>query len=174
MTKNRSLITILFIAVFSLSLLLSGCGMVAQKAADKAAATAIQSSVGGDAKVDVNKDNVSVTTKDGSMKVGGATEWPSTMPADVPKFSYGKITSAMENTTSDGLSIVVGIDGVALADLDKYKSDLEGAGWEITTTSKTDDASILSAEKGKNTVTVSFSIKDDKTYSGGISYIEGK
>lgn len=173
MPNKRNLLTLLIIAVFSMSLLISGCGMIGDKVAEKATEKTIENATGGDAKVDLNKDKVTVTTKDGTMQVGGTSEWPSKIPSDVPKFSYGKITSVMENTTTDGQSFIVGFEGVAVADLEKYKSDLEGAGWKITMTSKSDDGYLIVAEKAKNSVTASFS-KGDKGFSGGISYVEQK
>jgi len=148
--------------------------MVAEKASEKATEKAIESASGGTAKVDLDKDKVSVTTQDGTMQMGGTNEWPSKIPADVPKFTYGKINSVIENTSPDGQSIIVGLEGVAMADIEKYKSALEGAGWKITMTSKSDDAYFMTAEKGKNSVSASFGTKTDGGYSGILGYVEGK
>lgn len=173
MPNKRNLLTLLILTIFSLSLFITGCGAVSDKVSEKAAEKAIESASGGNAKVDLNNDKVTVTTKDGSLQAGGTSEWPSKIPADVPKFSYGKITSVMESTTTDGQSIIVGIEGVALDDLEKYKGQLEGAGWKITMTSKSEDGYLLVSEKAKNSVTASFS-KGDNSYSGGLSYVEVK
>ncbi|MCX5780240.1 MAG: hypothetical protein NTV45_05375 [Firmicutes bacterium] len=171
MRKKISLLTLVIISVLSLSLLISGCGKVAEKTTEKA----IEKSVGGDAQVDLNKDQVTVKTSEGTMKMGGATEWPTKIPAVLPKFTYGKITSVMENTTAEGSMVIVGVDGVNAADIDKYISDLEKAGWKIAMTSKSDSGIFIGAEKDKYTVNISFGKKSDaEGYSGGISFVEEK
>ncbi len=174
MKKKFRLLALMILTVFSFSVLVTGCGKVAEKASEKAAEQAIESASGGNAKVDLSGDKVSVKTDEGTMQVGGTNEWPSQIPSDVPKFSYGKITSVMETTTNDGQSIIVSFENVAMADLEKYKSALEGAGWKANITSKSDDGYFMSAAKDKNTVSLTFGSKTDAGYSGVVGYVQGK
>lgn len=172
MKKRIKLLTLLVVAVFSLSILITGCGKVAEKASEKATEKAIESASGGNAQVDVDKDKMTVKTKDGSMQVGGTNEWPSKIPSDVPKFSYGKIDSVAETNTGDGQSVIVSFEGVAMPDLEKYKSDIESAGWKVTMTTKSDDGYWMSAEKDKNAIALTFANKSDSGYSGAFAWTQ--
>lgn len=162
------------VLVIALSLVITGCGKVAEKAAEKATEKAIEDSSGGKAKVDLSGDKLEIKTDEGSFKVGGTYEWPSQIPADVPKFTEGNIVSVMENTTPDGKSVFVGIENVKIDVFDKYKSELEGSGWSISMTSKSETGFLISAQKEKKNVSISFSGSSDGGYSGGVTYVEEK
>ena len=101
------------------------------------------------------------------MKVGGTYEWPKTIPSDVPKFTYGKITSVMETNADKGKSFFIGYENIDVASYDKYKGELESAGWKITMTSKSEDGYLIMGTKEKRSVMASFSNKD-----GAVTYTE--
>ena len=168
-------ISLLLITLLTMSLLISGCGKVAEKASEKAAEKAIEQASGGNAKVDLNKEgNVEVTTNEGTLKTG-SNEWPGQIPSDVPRFKEGEIISVVESTEEDqGTGIFVGIENAGIDSADKYKSELEKAGWSISMSSKTPEAVMFSAQKDKRVVTVSFTINEGKLASGGITYSEEK
>ena len=166
MFKKQGLPVLSIMAILVLSVFLAGC----EKAADKA----IESASGGRAKIDTSKGTISIKTEQGTMEAGGTREWPSKIPSDVPKFTYGKITSVSETNTPKGTNILVGIQEVSPADFDKYKSTLESAGWKIGSTTKLEDGLLLDAKKEKSMLVVSFSGKGDKGFSGGVSFTEGK
>ncbi|NMC27643.1 MAG: hypothetical protein GYA42_05795 [Syntrophomonadaceae bacterium] len=170
MSKKLLTLVLAVIAVLTFSAFLGGC----EKAAEKATEKAIEQSSGGDAKVDLDKNQVTIKTDQGTTTVGETTQWPSKMPADVPKFKYGKITAVSETTTADkGVAEFIAIEGVALADLTKYTSELESAGWKIEATTTMTDGYMVSAVKGEQNLVVSFS-KGDKDFSGGIYYTQKK
>lgn len=163
------------LSILVLSVVMSGCGKAAEKVSEKAAEKAIESATGGQAQVDLGKNEITVKTGEGTTKVGGTQEWPAKIAADVPKFTAGKIVSIVENTPADGgYQVMVGIEGAAMADIEKYKGQLESAGWKITSTTKVEDGYMVSAEKEKRTVLISFSGKTDTGYTGGIYYTEEK
>jgi len=150
-----------------LSLVLPGC--------EKATEKIIESSSGGKVKVDASGGKITVKTEHGTTQAGGANEWPGKIPADVPRFTYGKITSISETNTKTGAtSIFVGIGEVKPADLDKYENSLTNAGWKMTSTSKSESGLLLTATKDKKNIIASFSGNRDKGFSGGISYTEKK
>jgi hypothetical protein len=161
--QNRSALLVVF-AILLLSVLVVGC----QKAGEKMVETAS----GGKAKVE--GDKVTIKTGQGTMEVGGKQVWPSRIPADVPKFTYGKIVSVMENNNPKGTNVFVGIEEITRADFDKYASALADAGWKAVTESKSEDGFFVTAKKGNNMLVVSFSGKGDKGFSGGVSYTEAK
>jgi hypothetical protein len=165
---SRSMVFVVFALLLVPMILLTGCKKPGEKMGEKM----LEVATGGKAKVDGNK--VTVKTEQGTMEVGGTQEWPAKIPADVPKFTYGKIVSVMENTTPKGLNIFVGIEGVSKADFDKYASSLAGAGWKVATESKGEDGFFVMTKKGNNMLMASFSNKSDKGFSGGVSYTEAK
>lgn len=163
-------IGLLIMTLLSLSLFMTGC----QSAAEKATEKAIEQSTGGQAKVDVDKDQVTVKTDEGTTTIGGTNQWPDKMPADVPKFNSGKIVSAtVSNTTDNGLGIWVGIEGTSMDDLTKYTNQLEAAGWKIESTTTMTDGYMVTASKGEQTLLVSFS-KSNDTFGGAIMYNQKK
>ncbi|HWP96740.1 MAG TPA: hypothetical protein VN426_07805 [Syntrophomonadaceae bacterium] len=170
--KRKSLL-ILGFAIFLLAVfVVSGCGMIAEKATEKATEKAMEQGLkdsgAKDAKVDVKNGQVEIKTEDGStFKSGSTYEWPTSIPSDVPKFTGGKINSTIENSSEDGKTVFVGIEGCTPAYGDAYKTALEQAGWKISLSSKEGDGTFMYvAEKDKIAVTVSFS---DKGASGGVT-----
>jgi hypothetical protein len=147
MFKKQGLSVYSIAAIVVLSILLAGC----QKATEKA----IESASGGKAKLE-------------------ATTWPGSIPADVPKFTYGKITAVSESTSPQGTNVFVEVMDVSAADFDKYQSALTGAGWKIASVTKTEDNMLLNATKKKNTLVVSLNGRGDKWLEGSISYTEEK
>lgn len=160
---------LLLITFLTISMFISGCGKVAEKASEKA----IEQAVGGNAKVDLdNKGNVEVTTNEGTFKTG-SNEWPGQIPSDVPRFTEGEIISVVESTEEDqGKGIFVGIENASIDAADKYKSELEKAGWTISMSSNTAEAVMFSAQKNNSVVTASFAVSEGKLASGGITYSE--
>jgi hypothetical protein len=170
MSKKTIGLSLIIISVFILSAFAGGCGKVAEKATEKA----IEQSSGGQAKVDIKDDQVTVKTNEGTTTVGGTTQWPSKMPADVPKFTYGKIVGVSETTTTDkGLTEYIVVEGVALGDGAKYASQLESAGWKIESTTTATDAYMVSAVKGEQSLLLSLG-KDDSGFGGAIFYSQKK
>lgn len=171
MRKKTSWVSLLLITFLTMSMLVSGCGKVAEKASEKAAEKAIEQASGGNAKVDLdNEGNVEIKTSEGTLKTG-SNEWPKQIPSDVPRFTDGKIISVVESTENDqGKGIFVGIENAGIDAADTYKSELEKAGWSMVLSSKTPEAVMYSAQKDKRLVTVSFTISEGKLASGGVTY----
>ncbi len=175
MNKKWIRLVLVVLSIFVLSVVVSGCGAAAEKASEKATEKAIEDATGGKAQVDLDKDQVTVKTEEGTTKVGGTNEWPAKIPSDVPKFAAGKITSVVESTpTEGGYQVMVGIEGASMANIESYKGQMESAGWKITNTTKIEDGYMVSAEKDNRTVLVSFSTDDKDSYTGGIYYTEEK
>lgn len=173
MNKKWVRLVLVVLSVFVLSVLASGCGKAAEKASEQAAEKAIESATGGKAQVDLSKNEVTIKTDEGSTKIGGTNQWPAKIPSDVPKFERGKISSIMESTpTEGGYQVMVGIEEASKADVEKYKEQLESAGWQITSTTVIEGSYMVTAEKDNRTVLESFSADDKNVYTGGIYYTE--
>lgn len=175
MNKNCVRLVLVVLSIFVLALVVSGCGKAAEKATEKAAEKAIETSTGEKAQVDLGKNEITVKTDEGTTKVGGTQEWPAKIPADVPRFTSGKITSVVESTPADGgYQVMVGYEGATMADIEKYKGQLEAAGWKVTSTTKIEDGYMVAAEKDKRNIVESFNGKTETGYTGGIYYTEEK
>ena len=160
---------LLLITFLTMSLFISGCGKVAEKASEKA----IEQATGGNAKVDLDsKGNMEIKTDEGTIKTG-SNEWPKQIPSDVPRFTDGKIMSVVESTDKDqGNGIIVGIEDASIEAAENYKSELEKNGWTISMSSNTAESVMFSAEKNKSVVLVSFAVSEGKLASGGVTYSE--
>ena len=170
MRKKLVSLSLVIISVLCMSLFMAGC----QSAAEKATEKAIEKSTGGQAKVDVNKDQVTVKTDEGTFTTGSTTQWPDKMPADVPKFTSGKIAAAtVSNTADNGLGVWISIQGTSMADLTKYASQLESAGWKIESTTTMTDGYMVSASKGEQGLLLSFS-KNNDSLDGALMYNQKK
>ncbi|HRY13771.1 MAG TPA: hypothetical protein P5309_09380 [Syntrophomonadaceae bacterium] len=173
MNKKWVRLVLVVLSIFVVSVVVSGCGKAAEKASEKATEKAIESATGGQAQVDLGKNEITVKTDEGTTKIGGTNEWPGKIPSDVPKFSAGKITSIVESTPADGgYQVMVGIEGASKADVEKYKEQLESAGWKITNTAVIDNGYMVSAEKDNRSIVESFSADSDNNLAGGIYYTE--
>lgn len=173
MNKKWGRLALVVLSIFVLSVVVSGCGQAAEKASEEAAERAIESATGGKAQVDLSGDEVTVKTDEGTTKIGGANEWPAKIPSDVPKFAAGKITSIMESTPADGgYQVMVGIAEASKADVEKYKEQLESAGWKITNTTVIEDGYMVTAEKENRTILESFSGDSENNFTGSIFYTE--
>lgn len=175
MNKKLVYLVLVVLSIFVLSIFVSGCGKATEKVSEKATEKAIENATGGQAQVDLSKNEVTVKTDEGTTKIGGTNEWPSRIPSDVPKFTAGKITSVSESTpASGGYQVMVGIEAASMADIEKYKGQLEASGWKVTATTKTEDGYMVASEKDKRNVIESFTGKTDSGFSGGIYYTEEK
>lgn len=165
----------LFALAIALSLVMTGCGKVAEKTAEKAVEKAIEDASGEAADVEMNKDgSVEISTDEATMKVGGDYKWPEQLPADVPEFSYGKILAVTESSNEESDTIFVAFQGVKDDAFDKYKSELEGAGWEINIASMSNDGFLITATKEQQNLFVSFSNRSEDGVSGGVTYSKEK
>lgn len=166
---RRRVINILVLLVMALSMVAVGYSLT-RKAPEKA----IESASGGQVKVEQNNGGVTVKTDQGTFQAGSIYEWPAQIPSDVPKFSYGKIISVVQNNTADSKGISVGIENATGDAFDNYKGDLQNAGWSIETTSQSKDVFVISATKEKRSVVATFNNSGDKGLMGAVIYSEGQ
>ena len=169
MSKRQGMMILSIMTIMVFSLFTTGC----QKAGEETAEKIIESATGGKVDIDSSDDSVTIKTDSGVLVAGGAQEWPDKIPSYLPKFGYGKITSVMENNDDSGQHYFIGLSEVTAENFNAYQSEVEGAGWSVTTTSKAEDGMFFMASKDKDALTVSFS-KEDAGFSGGISYNQVK
>jgi len=166
--RSRTTCLLLAITLVVLSLTITGCSFLAKKAEEKA----IQNATGGQAQVNQNNGSVTIKNGQGTFQAGGTYQWPSAMPADVPKFTYGTITAVIQSNTANNKGITVAFTNATPDAFDKYKGSLQNAGWSIQETSQSTDGFMISAGKDKRTVMVIFNTDSDKGLSGTVVYAE--
>jgi hypothetical protein len=93
-------------------------------------------------KIDIKSGGENITIESEGQKIqiqgkGGA--WPEDLPADVPKFSWGKIKAVTRSETPEGKSWVIVCESVPGNIVKDYESKLKSNGFETVSTIVTSD-----------------------------------
>lgn len=97
-----------------------------------------------------NQDDDQYNPDDSTSNVG----WPSSMPSEVPEFTYGSVTGDVSGMDS----WIVDFENVQDNALEQYEADLESEGWTVSVTSS---AGLLTGSYGSE---YTISINHDKEY----------
>jgi len=155
----------LLVAALLLSVLVAaGCGKKAsgEKLAEGMMERTLESATGGNADVDLNGNDVTIKTKDGTTTMSETSEWPSDMFPDVPKFTYGVVERVSKGTEGGMQKFNVYLRDVEDGAFEKYDADIKAAGWESQMMTQSDDAGMISAQKGNMALQLVYN-KSDKT-----------
>ncbi len=98
-----------------------------------------------------------------------AARWPDDMPADVPRFTMGKITGVGDRMTGGRKSWNVFVADVADGSLGKYTEELKGKGWRILMSVPQGGGGTVLATKNDLAITLIF-YSASKTGSIGVNY----
>lgn len=154
----KKLVVILAV-LMAAALLFSGCAKMLGNAMEKAVEKAIEKDSG--SKVDISSDDGSVSVKgeDGStLQAGENVKWPGNTPADVPELKKASFTLV----SSDKENFMIAFEKTEQGTIENYIADLVKAGFEETSTFKSDTGIMNTYTKNKLQVGVSYST-DDKT-----------
>lgn len=163
------------------ALVLTGCGNIAEKAAEKATEKLIESASGiEDVDIDAKTGEVTVRDSDGAThtysgeedgtftyssgddveyKVGGGeTSAPDWFPSDVHLPSSFTVATSARDGSGDSTSYILGLQvETSVADaFDDFTNDMTSKGWEVTMENKSDSQGysqyMTSIEKGENSI----------------------
>jgi hypothetical protein len=153
------------VCVTAVCLALAGCQSVAQNAAEK-----IVSAASGGA-VSTNGGQTTVKTPSGQVTIGGGQTLPSTMPKDVPIYSNPKIIASAQ--AEEGGKPAWTVSYLA-ADppqtiISWYASQLKSGGWTDTTTSGAAQASVITSNKGNETLSVAVVPSSQSGYQSSVT-----
>jgi hypothetical protein len=128
------------LALLAVSGTISSCQ---KKVEDVLIEKALEQSTGN--KIDVKSGGENITIESEGQKIqiqgkGGA--WPEDMPAEVPKFSWGKIKAVTRSETPEGKSWVVVCENVPGNIVKDYESVLKSSGFQTVST-------IVTSEEGE-------------------------
>ena len=169
---------------------LSGCGKAAEIAAEKAAEKAIESEMGGDADVEIDKDGqitvkagdgektLNINSKDGNMtmqagdgksamtmEAGESVALPDSLPADVP-LPEGATWNLVQQSTGEAQGLMLqGSVATAMADLAAtLKSQATAQGWTLVQeTNVPNQMALMSFSKGEQSLNYTLGMDGDKT-----------
>ena len=150
---------------------LPGCGKVAEVTVEKMAEKAIEQSTDGNAQVDINSKDGSVTMqmKDGdntiNMQTGESVPLPADLPSDVPVPQGATWMMVQTSTGEDGSLMLQGTVGTAMTELAAtLKSQAEAQGWEsIQNISQGGQMEMMTFSKGEQTLSYTLGMDDGKT-----------
>jgi hypothetical protein len=152
--------------VLILPIFLSACmspkQKISEKAAENIAEKALEKSTGGKANVDINQGNVSVDTKEGSMKTGENVSLPADFPSDVYVYE-GSIKSVITNNEQNGFNVTIETDKPIAEVKAAYMDKIVSGGWEKTGTMDVGDTISIGAKKDNRSLSVMISSSDGKT-----------
>ena len=147
--------------VLAVAVLTSACGgdSASENAAEKLAERTLEDASGGDVDVDVDGDQVTIESSEGTI-TAGTGEVPESFPDDIT-LPEGTILSAID--APSGSVVTLEVDD-ALAAFDDAVADLEGAGWtreqlteagetRVAMFSKDSEQAMVMADAGSGQVT---------------------
>ncbi len=141
----------IFLALLALSATISSCQ---KKVGDVLVEKAIEQSTG--KKVDINSggNNITIQSEGQKIEIQGNTSgvWPADMPADVPKFSWGKIKAVTRAETPEGKNWSVVCENVSGNIVKDFESQLKSKGFKNVSTIVTSGegaGGVVSGEKEK-------------------------
>jgi hypothetical protein len=148
---------LLMVALLLSVLLAAGCGKK-----EGMIERTLETATGEKADVNVSGENVTIKTATGSVEMAETSEWPSDMFPEVPRFTYGVVERVSKGTEGGMQKFNVYIRDVEDGAFEKYDADIKAAGWESQSMTQTDDAGMISAQKGNMALQLVYS-KQDRT-----------
>lgn len=128
---------------------MTGCG--SDDVAENRAEDAIEDASGGDADVDIDGDEVEITTSEGTVTMGKG-ELPDGFPDDIPVID-GEIVSAM-GAADQGFVVALTVDDPEAA-FEEAVAELEGAGFAEEDGGDMLGATVAQMTRGEQTVILS-------------------
>lgn len=112
-----------------------GVGLFSEKVAENVIEGSLESAMeeGGNVDVDFEEDSFQIESEDGSIYIGSASEWPSTISDKVPEFTGGTLISVMESSDESGSYWTIGYEDATSSSTSDYASELQNEGWTKTT-----------------------------------------
>lgn len=109
---------------------LTGCGAIADRVGEAAAEKALEGAIGADIEVDEGEEEVTITSDEGSMKMG--TSLPAEWPGSVPLPADHVVASAIVIDEGSGpvITAIVQVPGAAFEDVQaEMEAALAGSEW---------------------------------------------
>ncbi len=134
------------LALFSVSVTLSSCQ---KKIEEVLVEKVLEQSTGN--KVDIKNGGENITIESEGQKIqiqGKSGVWPEDIPAEVPKFSWGRVQAVTRSETPEGQSWVVVCENVPGNSLKEYESKLKSNGFQTSSSIVTSDGGEVGTVSG--------------------------
>lgn len=119
-----------------------------KRATEKTSEKLIEKSIGDDAKVEIDDENVVIQTDEGTFTTDASIHsWPKKVPEDVPEFDEGKVAGVTTQEMDDTINWIIIFEDVSEDALEKYQEALKGNGFKINYTTMAGAGGHLAAEK---------------------------
>ncbi len=148
---------------------MAGCGLAAEKAAEKVVGDALG------AKVDKDGENVTISTDQGAMTTGKDLPLPDGWPKDVPVAGDARINSVIEGEVSGVKTYtIVYLSGDEPGALyDELLKAVQDGGWKVLMSVTPDQGGYVSAEKDSLLVNLTVSATTEDGAKSSVTTIVG-
>ncbi|MEN6475573.1 MAG: hypothetical protein ABFD81_16285 [Syntrophaceae bacterium] len=139
-----------------------GCGKKAEeKTAEKMMEKALSGATGKETKVDLQKGNVRIESKDMQTDIVSTSTCPPDMFADVPQFTGGAIERVVTSNEGGMKKFNIYFNGLSAEAIKQYAEALKSKGWGVDHM-HIDKAGMLNATKGNLGINFAYSTEDKK------------
>lgn len=131
-----------------------------------AAERAIEAATGEDADVDVNGNDVTVKTDQGTWST--SDKLPADFPSDVPIYPGATVQGSVASAGQDNTGHYAGLETTDALDdvIAWYKKEVKAGGWTVATDAMVNGSLILSATKDSRGLSVTVTKEGDKVVIG--------
>ena len=143
--------------VLALALSLSACLSPAEKVSEKVgesmAEKALENATGGQADVDVDGENVTIKTDEGSFEAGENVKLPDDFPSDVHVYD-GKLLGVIRTSENNGFTLTIETADALSAVKAVYEEKMREAGWKTVGSMDFGTSASLGGEKENRMLSV--------------------
>lgn len=151
-----------FILLLVSMLAVNGCGKSRQ---EKMAEKAIEAQTGGQADVNLDKQQMTIETKEGDkMQIAGGEEGlkvPADFPKDIHVYPGAKVEASFKS--NDNVQLHLGTADPVAKVIAQYQAQLKKEGWAEKTVTQTAESSMIEYTKDSRTVIVNASAEGKQT-----------
>ncbi len=153
---------LMMVALLLSVVVVAGCGKKTsdEKLAEGMMEGTLERATGEKTDVDLNGDNVTITTADGTTELSNTNEWPADMFPEVPRFTYGVVENVSKGDEGGMKKFNVFLKEVEDGAFEKYDADIRAAGWGSQSTTQTDEGGMISAQKGNMALQLMYDSRD--------------
>lgn len=153
-----------YFIMFAAIMVMFGCGKKAEeKAVEKMAEKAIESSMGGNAEVDMKDNSLRIQTEEGEMTMtsGDSVKLPADFPKDVFLYKGADLNTAMELPEGFNLMFQTKDDPSKVSEA--YLAEMEAKGWSKEMSMDMGGHKMMVFKKDERIVNVSIASQEEMT-----------
>ena len=153
-----------YFIMFAAIMVVFGCGEKgAEKAAEEVMEKAIESNMGGNAEVDIEKESLRIQTEEGEMTMtaGDSVKLPADFPRDVFLYKGANLSTAME--LPEGFNLLFQTKDDPSKVSEAYLTEMEAKGWSKEMTMDIGSRKMMVFKKDERIANVSIASHEEMT-----------